>query len=447
MNERNAAYPRPAYAWSVVAILMVAYVFSFIDRQILSLLVGPIERDLGVSDTSMGLLMGFYFALFYTFCGIPLGRLADRRSRRRIIALGVLGWSLMTGACGLARVYWQFALFRMGVGVGEASLSPAAYSLITDSFPRERRATAVSVYAMGIYIGTGLAYLLGGLVIGYVSAKGALELPLLGAVRPWQLVFLLLGAAGAAFTLVLLTVREPARQGVGAGAGLSVGESASYLWANRRTILLHNLGFALVAFVAYGSAAWVPSYFIRVYGWSMRDIGIAYGLVVAVCGSLGIVFGGWLADRLARKGYSDGAMRVGLGAAVLALPFCAAYLLVGSAQQAIVLLAPAVLFLSMPFGVAPAAIQEIVPNTLRGQASALYLFVINLIGLGLGPTAVALCTDQVFHDKQAVGLSMLTVSVPALLLAMLLLSLSLKPYRASLERLRDWSATPGKIPT
>jgi MFS family permease len=138
-------------------------------------------------------------------------------------------------------------------------------------------------------------------------------------------------------------------------------------------------------------------------------------------------------------------MRVGLGASVLALPFCAAFLLVGSAEWAIALLAPTVLFLSMPFGVAPAAIQEIVPNTLRGQASALYLFVINLIGLGLGPTAVALCTDQVFQDKQAVGLSMLVVSVPALLLAMLLLSLSLKPYRASLERLRDWSAKPGKI--
>ncbi|MBF3358944.1 MFS transporter, partial [Pseudomonas aeruginosa] len=217
MHNNNNGYPSNLAAWTTVAILMVAYVLSFIDRQILNLLVGPIRRDLAISDTEMSLLMGLSFALFYTLCGIPLGRMADNRSRRGLILFGVLVWSAMTAACGLARSYWQFLTFRVGVGVGEAALSPAAYSLIADSFPRERRATAISVYSMGIYLGSGLAFLLGGLVIKFASAQGDVHLPLFGEVRPWQLIFLILGAAGVLFCLLLLAIREPARRGVGAG--------------------------------------------------------------------------------------------------------------------------------------------------------------------------------------------------------------------------------------
>lgn len=204
MHNNNNGYPSNLAAWTTVAILMVAYVLSFIDRQILNLLVGPIRRDLAISDTEMSLLMGLSFALFYTLCGIPLGRMADNRSRRGLILFGVLVWSAMTAACGLARSYWQFLTFRVGVGVGEAALSPAAYSLIADSFPRERRATAISVYSMGIYLGSGLAFLLGGLVIKFASAQGDVHLPLFGEVRPWQLIFLILGAAGVLFCLLLL---------------------------------------------------------------------------------------------------------------------------------------------------------------------------------------------------------------------------------------------------
>ncbi|MDP3816406.1 MFS transporter, partial [Pseudomonas sp.] len=156
MPNKNNGYPSSARAWATVAILMLAYVLSFIDRQILNLLVGPIRRDLMISDTQMSLLMGLSFALFYTLCGIPLGRLADTRNRRWLIAIGVLFWSAATAACGMARLYWQFLICRIGVGVGEAALSPAAYSLIADSFPAERRATAISVYSMGVYLGSGL---------------------------------------------------------------------------------------------------------------------------------------------------------------------------------------------------------------------------------------------------------------------------------------------------
>ena len=189
-------YPKTSYAWYVVGLLTLAYVFSFIDRQILNLMVEPIQQDLGINDVQMGLLMGASFAVFYTFFGIPLGRLADTRSRRLLITFGIALWSLMTAGCGLTRKFWQLALMRMGVGVGEASLSPAAYSLISDYFRPELRSTAISVYSMGIYIGSGLAFILGGLVIGFTSGRESFIVPLLGAVQSWQMVFFVVGLPG-----------------------------------------------------------------------------------------------------------------------------------------------------------------------------------------------------------------------------------------------------------
>ncbi len=443
-NNNNSAYPSSLRAWSTVAILMLAYVLSFIDRQILNLLVGPIRRDLVISDTQMSLLMGLSFALFYTVCGIPLGRLADTKSRRGLIAIGVLFWSAMTAACGMARLYWQFLLCRIGVGVGEAALSPAAYSLIADSFPAERRATAISVYSMGVYLGSGLAFLLGGLVIKFASAQGDVLLPVLGEVRPWQLIFLILGAAGVLFSLLLLAVREPARRGVGAGVAVPLAEVGRYLRANRRTVLYHNFGFAGLAFAGYGSAAWIPTFFIRTYGWDAGHVGVVYGSIVAVFGCLGIVFGGRLADWMAKRGRTDANMRVGLYAAMAALPCVASFPLMDNALWAAVLMAPTVFCLSMPFGVAPAAIQEIMPSAMRGQASAIYLFVITLIGLGIGPTAVALVTDYLFADDQALRYSLLIVSTLAVSSSLFLLAKGLQPYRESVLHLQQWAAQPGR---
>ena len=214
-----------------------------------------------------------------------------------------------------------------------------------------------------------------------------------------------------------------------------------YIRSNRRTVLCHNFGFAGLAFAGYGSAAWIPTFFIRTYGWDASQVGIVYGSIVAVFGCLGIVCGGRLADRLVKRGHSDAKMRVGLLAALGALPLVVLFPLMGNALWASILLAPTVFFLSMPFGVAPAAIQEIMPNSMRGQASAIYLFVITLIGLGIGPTAVALVTDYVFADDQALRYSLLIVTTLAVLGSVVLLKMSLKPYRDSLLRLQQWVPT------
>jgi MFS family permease len=265
------------YAWYVVGVLTFVYVFSFIDRQILNLLVRPIRRDLGISDTQMSLLMGLSFAVFYTFFGIPLGRLADSKSRRTIIAIGFAFWSLFTAGCGLARNFTQMLLLRMGVGVGEAALSPSAFSIISDYFPPKRRATAISVYSMGIYIGSGLAFIIGGTVAGFASQQEIWQLPLIGDTRPWQVVFFIVGLPGVFLSLLMYTVREPARRGMRVisnaegkqvAAQVPMKEVFGYLWQNRWTFICHNVGFALLSFSSYGSR---PSSFAITVGQKPRQ--------------------------------------------------------------------------------------------------------------------------------------------------------------------------------
>src|SRR5205809_2362850 len=215
------------YAWYIVGVLTFVYVFSFIDRQIFSLLVGPLRHDLHISDTQISYLIGLGFVVFFALFGIPIGRLADIYSRRTIIAVGLVIWSLFTAACGLAHTFPQMLLLRMGVGAGEAALSPAAYSLITDYFPRNRLATAISVYSMGIYIGGGLSYLLGGLVVRYAAGQAMWNLPMVGPIRSSQLMLVIVGLPGIALVLLLYTIREPKRQRASASAPTTQRTSAS----------------------------------------------------------------------------------------------------------------------------------------------------------------------------------------------------------------------------
>jgi MFS family permease len=296
---------------------------------------------------------------------------------------------------------------------------------------------------MGIYIGSGLALILGGLVIEFASAQESFVLPLVGAVRTWQVVFFVVGLPGLLVALLLLTIREPPRQGertkvIGV---VSLADLRTYLWGNRGTFTCLYLGIALAALNGYGAAAWIPTFFIRRHGWAAGDTGLVVGLVIGVFGTAGIVTGGRLADWLRLRGQSDANLSVALLGVVAWLPFGVPFSLVPSGPWAAVLLAPAFFFSSMPFGLAPAAIQQLMPNTMRAQASAIYLFVINLIGLGLGPTVVAVLTEDVFRDKNALHLSLLVTGVVAHVSAALLLWRGLKYYRSSLGYLHDWSKT------
>jgi MFS family permease len=299
---------------------------------------------------------------------------------------------------------------------------------------------------MGIYIGSGLAFILGGVVISATSSRAGFVLPVVGVVRPWQIVFLLVGLPGLLVALLMLTIREPARKGVlakrlggTAADAASVGAVLAYVRDNRATFLYLNLGIALVALYGYGATSWVPTFFIRRYAWSPGQTGLVFGIIVAIGGTLGIVTGGRLADWLRQRGHADANLRVALLGAALGLPFTAIFPLAPTAVSAAVLLAPVLFFMSMPFGVAPAAIQQMMPNTMRAQASACYLFVINVIGLGLGPCLVAVLTEKVYRQQSAIHHSLLVVGAVSFAFAAILLWRGLKPYRLSLAYLKEWS--------
>lgn len=428
------SFPRPRYAWYVVAILTLANASAFIDRQILGLLVGPIRRDLGISDTQMGLLYGLAFALFYTLLGLPVGRAADRGSRRAIIGFGIAIWSVMTVLCGLARTYDQLLLARFGVAIGEAALAAPALSLIADYFPIDRRATVLSVYTLGIFLGAGLANLVGGIALSRLGGDAAVVLPFIGAIRPWQQVFVVVGLPGLFIALLMLTVREPARHETGqadASHGFRIREVVRYLGANRRTFLCHNLGYAVFALVNFASAAWLPTNLIRTYGWTVSRAGITLGTLTVTVGVLGVIVGGRVSDALLARGYVDAKLRVGIIAALANLGAGIVYTLSPSATLTIAALVPYNFFASFAFGAAAAAVQEITPNRMRAQFGALFFTATTLIGLGLGPSIVGIITDRVFGDDAAVRYSLLIVTVVGLGAAASLLAAGLAPYRRS----------------
>ena len=428
------------YIWYVVGVLMVAYVFSFIDRQIFSMVVGPLRRDLNISDTQVSLLQGLSFVIFYTFFGILIGRLVDIYSRRTIIVIGMVLWSLFTTGCGIAATFPQMLLLRMGVGVGEAALSPAAYSLVADYVPARRLSTAISVYSAGIYIGSGLSSVLGGLVRSYAATRGISRLPLIGQIHPWQILFFAVGVPGVLLAPLLFTIREPLTRGGSVRPVVPIGQVFSYIFANGKTFLLHNIGFGLLSLTSYASGAWVPEFYVRTYHWNIRTVGFVYGFIVMVCGSLGIIGAGRLADHLRARGRANSNIFVGLWIAIVWIPIHFLMLLAPSGGWATVWLVPAAILAAAPFGVAASAIQQMMPANMRGQASAVYLFILNLIGLGIGPTAVALFTQHVFQRDDALRYSMVIVFSLACVLSAALLAWCLKPFLTSLGRLELRSA-------
>jgi MFS family permease len=439
-HDADGDWPDPAYAWYVVGVLMLAYTNSFIDRQILALLVEPIRADLAISDTQVSLLAGLAFSIFYTLMGVPIARLADQKNRKAIIAFGVAFWSAMTALCGAARNFWQLFAARVGVGVGEATLSPAAFSIMADYFPKHKLARAFSVYSMGVYFGAGLAMIIGGIVVRMVMNAGAVTLPLLGEVRPWQMTFFFVGMLGLPIFLLVLTIREPVRRGLKA-AGVPADERASslpvllaFLRLNARTVFFHFLAFSMIGIAIAGYMVWTPTLFIRTWGWDASTIGLAYGGIMFVLGTAGVYAGGFVADWLESKGRRDAILRAAFYGGLVTVPFAVATPLMPNAWLALAALGLTSFLLAFPQGLPAAALQVITPNPLRAQMTALYFLVGNLIALGFGPTLVALVTDFGFADPMKLRYSMALVSATVIPLGVLLSFLALRPYRESRDR-------------
>ncbi|HMN44385.1 MAG TPA: MFS transporter [Povalibacter sp.] len=437
-------YPTPRQAWYMVFVLMIFYVFSFIDRQIISLLVEPIKRDMQITDTQIGLLQGFSFALFYCFLGVPIGWLADRKNRKKIIAVGVVVWSLMSTLCGFAKNFGQLFLARVGVGVGEAALSPAAYSMVTDAFPKERLGRAFSIYNLGIPIGSGIALLVGGLVVGAVVQEGkTFVLPLLGEVRAWQFVFIVTGAPGLLLPLLLLSVREPARRGLiktatNETAAVPLSEVFKFMWKNGHFYSLHFVALALFAMLGYAVGAWLPTVISRTYAVPAADVGKVLGISVLSVNVLGILFFGRICDRLTARGITDAPIVVCILVGIL----IAITSTIPAFMPNVTLAYVAMCIAGFPFhgyvAMGPMAVNQVTPNQMRAQVSSVYLFVNALLGMGVGPALVPLISDYILKDPMQIRWALSIVVFCAGTLAAFLLWLERKPFRERVSASAQW---------
>jgi MFS family permease len=403
-------WPSSARAWWTVAVLTFAYIVSFVDRTILSLLIEPIKADLGLTDTQIGLLQGLAFGLFYAVMGLPLGWIADRTSRRRVIAAGAAVWCAATAACGLAGSFLQLFLARIAVGIGEAALSPAAMSMISDSFPKERRAAPIGLYAAAGGVGAGIALIVAGTVIQLVATHDTLELPVFGAVARWQAAFIVIGIGGLVLLPLLGTVLEPARRNeataVAGDTGIFrfVGQHASFM-------VRHYAAVSTYSIVIYATLYWVPAYFIRVHGWTPGETGVRYGLVLLIFGGGGTLLGSIVAGWLAKRRVACAPIWVTVAGMTVSGPLLAQAGWAGDAWTALAWYAPALLFMTLPGGTAIQVIQEAVPNRLRGQASAIYYLTISIVGSTIGPLAVGMLTDRVFEDPLRLGSALAVVAL------------------------------------
>jgi MFS family permease len=424
------------YSWFVVAVLILANISSWIDRQILNLLVPAIQADLGVSKTQMGYLIGLPFALFFAVMGFPIARLADRGNRRNIIAIGISFWSVMTALCGIAGSYWRLMLARIGVGVGEASLQAPGTSLIADYFPRERFGTAMGVYTTSVFIGAGLAYMLGGWVIGIASTQPFWTVPFVGTLKPWQVVFLFVGLPGLLVAVLMLAVREPPRQH--AVVRVPYSRLFAYMRANARTFTCVLIGYGMSSAVNIGIAAWLATFFIEKLGWTATRAGLVMGTLTVTIGALGAFAGGRLSDVLNGRGHTDAPLRVGIIASIGMLVFATAYPFAPTPTLTIVLLALVNFFAAFPWGAANAGAAIIVPAEMRAQGVAIFVFVGTLMSAGLGPLGVAAITEHVFRGPEALPYALATVNVIGMTSAIALFTIGMPAFRRTLANRDGW---------
>src|ERR1700728_1120939 len=403
VTPASAPWPRPRQAWDAVAIFATALMVNFLDRGILNLLVEPIKRDLHLSDLQISLLMGFAFACFYVILGLPIARLADSRSRRAIVGTGIAIFSVMTALCGLAQNFWQLFLCRVGVGVGEACNGPATVSMLADLFPPAKLPRAIGVLNFGFVFGLGTSLLIGGTIVHLVAALPPVTLPLVGLLRPWQYAFFLVGIPGLIVAALFSTVLEPIRRGRITGpaaptgrrlATVPVRDVVRFAWGNRATYGPLFAGVALQTVLAFGIQSWTPSFFIRTYGWTIAQIGWTQGLIILIAWPTAL----------------GSNIMIGLSG------FC------------------------ISFGIGPlnAALQVVTPGEMRGQVTALFLFVFNIIGFGLGSTIVALFTQYVFGSDALLRYSLSTTVAILAPIAALVMASGLKAYGKSVVRARSW---------
>jgi len=401
------------------------------------------KADLGVGDAQIGWLYGV-FAVFYAVAALPIAWLADNRSRKHIIAVGIFFWSLATMACGLSRNFWHVFLARIGVGVGEATLTPATTSLVGDYFPRDQIPLALSIFQTGAIMGSGIAFIIGGVVLSFVEQADPLILPYFGELRPWQQTFIYVGLPGLFLSVLFLLIREPVRRGtVGvASQGAAFAELLAFYRRNALTLGLHHLGFLALALMGYAFVFWTVSFFVRVHGVGASTASQVFGWIFLVTGPLGPVGVALLARRLTRQGRRDGNILAGMLGGLLAIPVIILIQFVPSAFWAFVLYVPAMILVNSPFGIANASLPVITPPHMRAQVAAVYMLVVS-VGMMLGPPLAGFFNERIFPGADGVRYSLITLTAVFGVLGTILLWLGRRHYARSMAEADSWTESVG----
>lgn len=434
MRTPQAMQSAGRYAWYVAALLTATQVVSYIDRFLPSLLIESIKSDLDLSDLQVGLLLGPAFGLFYVFVGVPIGWLADRRSRRAILATGISLWCAMTVTAGLTRSFVPLFLTRMGVGLGEASVAPCSVSLISDYFPRERRAPPLSLFMAGTFIGAGTAFLFGGPLVHHIASLPPVHLPLLGDLRDWQLAFVVVGLPGFVLAAMMFTIREPRRQdqvrsGLDSDAKGHATLRAALQFMRTRWRAFGTLFVGSAAVVTMGSLSfWNVALFSRTWGWGVREVGITTGVLFFVGGTTGTLLGVWLMKRWTAAGRKDATLRALWTGLAIAVPGFALYPLMPSAELAVFMQLFAFTGQAMAAAAGPASITLIAPGQIKSQSTAVYYLFIGVFGQLIGPPPVGLMTD-LFGDPGKLRYAMTIEALTVGTLALGLVGLGLSRFR------------------
>lgn len=397
------------------------------------------KEDLGVGDTEIGWLYGV-FALFYAVAAIPIASLADTKSRKHIIAIGIFIWSLMTIACGLTRGYWQIFIARIGVGVGEATLSPSTTSLIGDYFPRKDIPLALSIFQTGPIIGTGIAFIIGGVVLDLVQNAPPMVLPYFGELKPWQQTFVYVGVPGVFLAGFFLLIKEPVRRPsfVVDQQRSNYGQLFDFYRENSRTLLLHHLGFVSLILTGYAFVFWSVTFFVRVHGVSASEASQTFGWIFVFFGPMGPLLVAWLAKRLTDLGYKDANITAGLIGGIITIPTVLLIQLAPNATWAFILYAPALAAVNSPFGIAAGALPVITPPHLRARVAAVYMLV-GALGMMFGPPLAGAFNEFIFPGEDGVRYSMITMTCFFGICGVVLLWFARRPYAISMQRSNEWS--------
>ncbi len=430
-------YPSARSGWTLTILLTIAYIFSYIDRSILGLLVDPIKADLNLSDKDIGYVSGIAFAIFYATMGLPLGWLADRVNRTRLVAGGIALWSIATAWCGLASSFWQLFFARMSIGVGEATLSPAAMSIIGDSFPPEKRGKPVALYSAALGLGAGIAGLASAAIIAWTKGSAMIDLPLIGAVKPWQFTFILVGLPGVLVAIAFLFVKEPPRQTLSTQAGSendnSMGAASAEIWKNLAAYAGITSLVCVMTITAYAQGYFTPSAFTRAYGWPTEKFAAFNGIASLILGPATMAVTGWLNDRMASRGIADAPLRLASWSFVIMIPMASLPFFLGNAWATFILHALATVPIAMLTASGLLAFMAIAPSAVRGQVVALYYVAISLSGLLLGPTTVGWLSTNIFGE-QKLGWAVGSTTAIYAIIPFLLLPMIRRAYRAKLAQ-------------